>query len=129
MSLDQLSSPVSDGVRGRMLDPSAAEDLFVDNLLHDVLRRLDGTHQDMATFQYDDKPSKIILLGTLAPPKRDLLSRTTAVDNSISASFLVQSESRVDLDVRVHLAVFYKAVPSYRWQILYHSFLLEKAGG
>src|SRR2546426_6090876 len=99
-----------------MLDPSAAEDLFVDNLLHDVLRRLDGTHQDMATFQYDDKPSKIILLGTLAPPKRDLLSRTTAVDNSISASFLVQSESRVDLDVRVHLAVFYRAVPSCRDQ-------------
>jgi len=99
-----------------MRDRVTVEDLFINTLMNDVLTKLDGTHPDMMSLAYDDKPSKIILLGTLASPDPGRVQRTSAADNSISVSFLVPELDVVNIKVSAHLAVFYRAIPSLEEQ-------------
>jgi hypothetical protein len=96
----------------RMLDDARIEDAFVEVMMNETLTKLDGTHPAMARFEYDDWPSKVILLGTLAPPEPGRLTRTSALDNSICISFLVPRTEKLQLSIRVRLAVFYRVSPS-----------------
>ena len=92
----------------------------------DVLSKLDGTHHNFVRFEIPDKPSKIIILGTLGDKSKDFSSRfsdtertlTSVKNNSLSVKFLVKKTSEV-LRVKPILSVYYRVYPTFEEQCKY----------
>ncbi|MCJ7572397.1 MAG: hypothetical protein MUO82_11090 [Candidatus Thermoplasmatota archaeon] len=100
---------------------------FVELLAKDVLSKLDGTHNDFTRFELPDKPSKIIVLGTLADKSKDRSivgdtnrTLTSVKNNSLSVKFLIRDSSG-SIKVKPSLSLFYRVYPTFDEQIKFIS--------
>lgn len=92
---------------------------FVSIMALEVLKKLSGEHEDFSRFELPEKPSRIIILGTLGDNSKSYSSTgdsertlTTVKNNSLSIRFLVRSICN-PIVVRLSLSLFYTICPTY----------------
>ncbi len=92
---------------------------FTDVMAREVLGKLNGTHESFDRLEVPDKPSKLIVLGTLGDKSKNYSDNfgdskrtlTTVKNNSLSVGFLA-SELPKSLRVSPSASVYYRVYPS-----------------
>ena len=110
----------------KIMVKSSSYNKFIEILTSDVLQKLDGTHEDFERLKLPDKPSKIIVLGTLADKSKDYSvgssetnrTLTSVKNNSLSVKFLVKDLSEI-IKVKPSLSLFYRVYPNLDEQLNY----------
>lgn len=95
-----------------------ASNRFIEIMAEEVINKLDGTHSDFLRIENPDKPSKIIILGTLGDISKDYsigvgTERTSSVkNNSMSVKFLTNM-SEGTLKIKPSSSLYYRVYPTW----------------
>jgi len=88
-------------------------------MINEIISKLNGTDDSFRKFSFPDKPSKIIVIGTLADKSKDFSSKgddtrtlTTVRNNSLSIKFLVKKDQVGHIKVKPSCKVFFRIFPS-----------------
>lgn len=92
---------------------------FADILASDVLSKLEGSHEDFFRFRSVNKPSRSIVIGSLADADvKNNRSKTSVKNNNMSIKFLLK-EMVDSIEVIPSFYVFYRVFPTFEEQISY----------
>lgn len=99
---------------------------FVDIMVADILSKLEGTHQLFDRVELPDKPSKIIVLGTLGDKSTDYSIQTvnqertlsSVKNNSLAVKFLTDAEDE-KIGVIPSFSIYYRVYPTFQEQKKY----------
>jgi len=92
---------------------------FVEAMAKEILSKLNGTHPNFKRIEFFDKPSKIIILGTLGDKSKDYSldvsdtarTLTSVKSNSMSVKFLTE-EKLGTIIVKPSLSLYYRVFPN-----------------
>lgn len=99
--------------------------IFTKELLNDVLTKLNGTHSDFQRVLCPDKPSKMIVLGTLGDKSKDYSevsgektrTMTSVKNNSMTIKFQTSKDKLSNLKIIPTCVVFYRTQPTLEEQL------------
>ena len=112
--------------KGGKMVKSSSYNKFLNIMQNDILGKLDGTHSEFIRLEMPDKPSKVIVLGTLGDKSKDYSNNpddstrtlTTVKNNSLSVKFLVKEVSR-PIKIKPSCSLYYRVYPTFKEQIKY----------
>jgi len=99
---------------------------FVDIMVDDILGRLEGSHPLFKRIEVSDKPSKIIVLGTLGDKSTDYSTQrlnqerslSSVKNNSLTVKFLTRTEGG-KINIVPSFSLYYRVYPTFQEQIQY----------
>lgn len=106
---------------------------FADILSKDVLTKLDGSHENFERIETPDKPSKLIILGTLGNIDTDYSAGkaydsrrtlTSVKNNSMTVKFLTNKKGTIT--IKPTLSVYYEVYPTFEEQNEYLKFKYDE---
>jgi hypothetical protein len=98
---------------------------FVDIMVDDILGKLEGSHPLFERIEVPDKPSKIMVLGTLGDKSTDYSTQrpnqertlSSVKNNSLSVKFLTDKEGK--LGIVPTFSLYYRVYPTFQEQTEY----------
>ena len=98
---------------------SSSYSRFIDIMTMEILKKLSSEHQDFSRFEIPDKPSRIIIIGTLGDKSKDFSptgdsrrTLTTVKNNSMSVKLLTKN-TQGPIYVKPSLSLYYRVYPTY----------------
>lgn len=103
-----------------MNTPQSPYNKFVEIMANETLSKLNGTHPNFKRIKLPDKPSKIIIVGTLGDKSKDYSlgisnearTLTSVKNNSLSIKFLVD-KSIGNITIKPSLFLYYSVYPTF----------------
>lgn len=89
---------------------------FGNILVHNVLDKLTGIHQDFNRINFHEPPSNEILIGTLGGVNDEETDVESIFPNSLSLKFLLD-EFKNDMILKLEFFLYYRVYPSYEEQV------------
>ena len=96
---------------------------FVDIMVNDILGKLEGSHPLFERIEVPDKPSKIIVLGTLGDKSTDYSTQrlnqertlSSVKNNSLAVKFLTDTDEQ-KIGIIPSFSIYYRAYPTFHEQ-------------
>jgi len=101
--------------------PHQKYEMFVKAMLEKILSKLNGSDESFERFIFPDKPSKIIVIGSLADSSKDFSQKgdntrtlTTVRNNSLTVKFLISKNEASNIEILPSCSVFFRVFPSFK---------------
>lgn len=99
---------------------------FVDIMVNDILGKLEGSHPLFRRIEVPDKPSKIIVLGTLGDKSTDYSTQgpnqertmSSVKNNSLAIKFLIDKDNE-KIGIVPTFSLYYRVYPTFQEQTEY----------
>ena len=99
---------------------------FVDIMVDDILGKLEGAHPLFERVEVPDKPSKIIVLGTLGDKSTDYSTQrpnqertmSSVKNNSLAVKFLTDKDNE-KIEIAPSFSLYYRVYPTFQEQTEY----------